>query len=133
MRFKSGISVPLLLWISLVMVGTGTIMATQKVWPGLIIDLLLSGFILHMYLNTYYEIEGSELKIVCGLMYKKTVDITSITRVKATRNPISSPALSLDRIEIICGRRDRVIVSPKDKEGFVSALVLVQPGIVVEL
>jgi hypothetical protein len=47
------------------------------------------------------------------------VEIQKITSVKRTRNPLSSPALSTDRLEIKYGKWDFVLISPKNKERFV--------------
>ncbi|MFQ5610075.1 MAG: PH domain-containing protein [Woeseiaceae bacterium] len=45
--------------------------------------------------------------------------------MQPTRNPLSSPALSLDRLKITYGPKNRkVLVSPADKESFVQALGL---------
>lgn len=39
-----------------------------------------------------------------------------------TRGPLSSPALSLDRLRIEYGKRGVVLISPREKEAFVRAL-----------
>jgi hypothetical protein len=49
------------------------------------------------------------------------VPIDSIEKVEATRSPLSSPALSLDRLRINYGKR-RIMVSPSDRAGFLRAI-----------
>ncbi|WP_428663382.1 PH domain-containing protein [Runella sp.] len=41
------------------------------------------------------------IQIKSGLFFSKSLEINSIKKIVETRNPISSPALSLDRIELI--------------------------------
>jgi hypothetical protein len=91
-------------------------------WLGSLILLPVIGFILHLFLNTTYTVEGKTLIIRCGFLYRKKIDIQSILRIKETRNPLSSPATSLDRLEIRYGKSGWVLVSPRDKQGFVNAL-----------
>ncbi len=83
----------------------------------------------HIFLNTRYVIDGDTLIVRSGFWYKKTVAIASIRKVMATRTPVSAPAPSLDRLEIFYHKFDSVIVSPKDKAGFVRELVEINPGI----
>ena len=49
------------------------------------------------------------------------VPLAEVTAVRSTRNPLSSPALSLDRLEITYGRR-RIMISPEDKARFLKEL-----------
>lgn len=100
---------------------------------GLIVGLILALVIALPFLfGTHYRIQGHVLKIQCALIINIDVDILRITSVSKTRNPISSPALSMDRIEIIYGNGLRhVIISPKDKMGFVESLKAINNHITV--
>jgi hypothetical protein len=51
--------------------------------------------------------------------------------IAETHNPLSSPALSLDRIEIEFGAYDSVMISPKDKTGLITAITAINPNIVL--
>lgn len=73
------------------------------------------------------------VQIKSGLFFSKSLEIKSIKRIVETRNPITSPALSLDRIELIYNRFGSVLISPKDKKGFIQELIKVNPGIEVQL
>ena len=94
-------------------------------WSAMIIavaTLAVVMFVGSMFRFTYYSVEGSLLRIVCG-PFRWRVPIDEITSVTPTRNPLSSPALSLDRLRITYGPKDRkIMVSPADKAGFVRAL-----------
>lgn len=75
-----------------------------------------------------YVIEGQILKI-----WRIKVEINSIKRIYKTRNPLSSPALSLDRIAIVYNKYDEVLISPKNKQGFIEELLKINPDILVEI
>ena len=41
-----------------------------------------------------------------------------IKTIRPTRNPLSSPAMSLDRLELQFKNGEKIMISPKDKVGF---------------
>lgn len=81
-----------------------------------------------MFSKIKYIIDANVLKI-----WWIKIEIKSIKRIYKTRNPLSSPALSLDRIAIVYNKYDEVLISPKDKQGFVEELLKQNPNIEVEL
>ena len=92
--------------------------------------LLVIALTLSIFFGTTYKIkEKKELLIKCGFLYNSTIDISKIKSIERTRNPISSPAPSLDRIELKYGKWDSVIISPEDNVGFVNELVKINPDI----
>lgn len=78
-------------------------------------------FFLWMMITTYYLIEEENLVIRFG-PFKKIVPLASIKSVKKTMNPLSSPALSLKRLEISYNTYDMVLISPKDRDAFIQVL-----------
>ena len=64
-----------------------------------------------------YVIGDGVLRVHGGL-YTLNIPLDTIHSVAPTRDPLASPALSLDRLEILYGEDKRVLVSPKDKTGF---------------
>jgi hypothetical protein len=87
----------------------------------LIIPIIL--FVVHLFFNTQYTITSKgKLEIRSGLYNYRPIDIKSIYRISTSQSLLSSPATSLDRLEINYGKNQRVLVSPQDKGGFVSAL-----------
>lgn len=95
-----------------------------------VIMIPIIAFILHIFFSTTYRInEKNELLIKCGFLYKEVVKISKIKSINRTRNPISSPAASLDRIELKYGKWDSVIISPNDKIEFVNELLQINPDI----
>lgn len=83
----------------------------------------LAGLVLVVWilLGTRYTVDRGVLVVYCG-PFRWKVPIDSITVVEATRSPLSSPALSLDRLRIRYGKRRQILVSPSDKTGFLKAI-----------
>lgn len=71
--------------------------------------------------STHYTVKAGVLVVRSGPL-KWSVPLSDIKSVHPTRSVLSSPALSLDRLEIRYGHGKSVLVSPKDKEGFKNAL-----------
>ncbi len=86
--------------------------------------MLLITFVFYLI---QYKIEGGQLQI-----WWTKIDIKTIRKVYATRNPLSSPALSLDRLAIVYNKYDEVLVSPKNREDFIQELLKVNPDIEVK-
>lgn len=86
-----------------------------------------------MFLTTYYIINGNDLIIKCGFLFNKTIKIDTIKKIEETNNLLSSPAASLDRIEIGYNQYDSVMISPKDKLDFINQLVTINENINVVL
>ncbi|WP_166242931.1 PH domain-containing protein [Paenibacillus turpanensis] len=78
-------------------------------------------FMLWMWLTTFYVIDDSHLLIRYG-PFKKNIPLSAIVSVKNTTNPSSSPALSLQRLEIAYNRYDSVLVSPQNRDQFLELL-----------
>lgn len=88
--------------------------------------IIAIGFPLWMLFSTYYLIRGSELVIRSG-PFRWKVDISTIQSIKPTRSLLSSPALSLDRLEIKHGPGKVVLVSPAHREKFIEAISSANP------
>ncbi|MGV2456730.1 PH domain-containing protein [Acinetobacter seifertii] len=74
--------------------------------------------------STYYVVETNIL-VIKSLIFRWKINIDDIIQIEPTHNPLSSPALSLDRLKISYmknGRIAKVMISPKDKEGLLNTL-----------
>jgi membrane protein YdbS with pleckstrin-like domain len=87
----------------------------------LVLAVILPLFLLWTWLTTYYVLDESNLVIKYG-PFKKIIPLNTIKSVKKTMNPLSSPALSLKRLEIIYGQYNMVLISPKDRDEFMKIL-----------
>jgi hypothetical protein len=106
----------------------------QQDWITSSILLATNAFVIHLFLNTYYVIGGEELRIKAGFLYTIKINIQDIKRIEKSTSLLSSPALSIsDRIEVFYGKFDSVLISLKNRSGFVEDLLKVNTGIVVKL
>lgn len=99
---------------------------------GIAILLPVILFVIHMFLTTNYTIECDELIIKCGFLPNKTIDIKTIKKITETNNPLSSPATSLDRLEINYGKFDKILISPKNKIEFINDIKRLNPNVEVK-
>lgn len=88
-------------------------------------------FIAHLFLSTYYTIHQHELRIKCGFLFDQTINIGEIRKISESNNPISSPAISMDRLEIKYGKNQTVYISPKRKAAFIEDILKLNPTIEV--
>jgi Bacterial PH domain len=128
--FRSKIGPEIIIPVGVLIGGLFIVLLITKAWAGLIVISCLIVFITHMFATTYYIIDGNELKVRCGFIINLTIDINKITKIVPTRSILSSPAVSLDRLEIFYNKYDSVLVSPKDKAGFIAGLKGVNERIV---
>lgn len=111
----------------------GFIMAYNKIWPGLFIMIVIASFVAHMFLTTYYQIDGRALKIKSGFLFNRTVAIDSIRKITAAKSPLSSPSTAPGRLEINYNKSDSIIISPKDRPGFLDEIKKIKPDIEFDL
>jgi hypothetical protein len=127
----------LLSWVgSVVEVAVGIILLLSNVPPPIkvlapLVCLTGAVFMVWVLYGTYYVVTQDTLTIRCG-PFRFRVPLTEIEAVTPTRNPLSSPACSLDRFLIQYRQsRRRIMVSPLDKAGFLQALVARCPHLMV--
>lgn len=63
--------------------------------------------------------------VVCHGMVRQRIPLAEISEVRPSRNLIASPALSLDRLQIVFGpgRASFALISPADKRAFLAELI----------
>lgn len=115
-------------FISILLGGEALIFTYNKLWTGLIILIVVALFIVHVFISIRYFVSETELIIKSAFGKKIKVTIDSIKKIKETNNPISSPANSLDRLEIFYGKQS-VIISPQQKTEFINHLIAINPKI----
>ena len=123
-------------WILLIFAGwtLGNIWAIVSIFMGggvgaWVIAIVFTPFTVFLFmpiwLRTYYQFTEDGLIIKCGLGKGIEIPYDAIISASRTRNPMSSSAPSLDRIEINFKKgsfSDIVIISPKDRQGFFEQL-----------
>ena len=92
------------------------------------IFMAITSFMIRMLTSMRYVVTSDDMLVIeYGLQFLKPVRIplSDIVRIERKFNPISSPALSLDRIEVYF-RKDKLVVSvcisPKNREDMVRVL-----------
>lgn len=92
----------------------------------ILLIVLIWGTVLSLMFPLYYELDSTSLLIRSGWLHRR-IPLLSIQRVFPTRNPLSSPALSLDRLRIDYlheGKSRFALISPKEKAGFLQELAI---------
>lgn len=87
----------------------------------LLLAILPLGLPLWLLCATHYTLTPTQLAIRCG-PFSWQVPLKDIRAVHPTRNPLSSPALSLDRLRIDYGLGKSIMISPTDRERFLREL-----------
>ncbi|MDN3398593.1 PH domain-containing protein [Psychrobacter sp. APC 3426] len=93
------------------------------------IFLPLIALMLMPFFGTKYTLSDDQILIDNGFSTQR-IKLTDITYIAPTRNMISAPALSLDRLEIDY-KNKKVLISPKDKLLFYQEIRARNPNIVI--
>jgi hypothetical protein len=85
--------------------------------------VLVAGIYFGLVVPTRYGVCETYLLVRFGLCLRR-VPLYDISEVRPTHNPLSSPALSLDRLHVQYGRGlfNAVMISPADRNGFLDNL-----------
>jgi hypothetical protein len=124
-RFKSKLGKGIVLFPSLILLGVTILLIVEKAWLGLPITIAVAFYLSDIFMNTYYSIEEGVLSIIAGRFYSLQIPISSIFKIKPSRDPSKAPANSMDRLSIRYtkdGKKKEVLVSPENKEEFMQAL-----------
>lgn len=97
---------------------------------GMIVLSVITLLCIHIWFSTWYEITADGYLIVNStLLIREKIAITNITTITRTSNPISSPALSLKRLEIRTGKKLWNVISPQKQPEFIRLLQQINPQI----
>lgn len=86
-----------------------------------IIGAVFWALLIWLMLRTKYVVSDDVLTIHGGI-YKVKIPLKDIISVESCSSLEAGPALSLDRLQIIYGNYKNILVSPKDKTGFLAAI-----------
>ncbi|WP_298773956.1 PH domain-containing protein [uncultured Empedobacter sp.] len=135
--YQSRLSVSLVVFLFLIFsfVGIGiSFNSIQQNEIDIVVCILTILFIIYMYLSTIYKIiNNEELVVKVGFLMNIKIDIKKIVEIKKTKSMISSPAWSLNRIEIFYNKYDSVIISPKNQTEFIQDLQKINSSIKIDL
>ncbi|HOI86801.1 MAG TPA: PH domain-containing protein [Lentimicrobium sp.] len=109
------------------------VLLLQEPWFTGLLLLPLIAIMVSIYFRTHYRIHPvNGLTVTCGLLYKKTFDIQKLQSIRPTTNPLSSPALSVKRLELRFKNKETVMISPVNREEFIELLKSINPDIEVK-
>lgn len=114
------------------------IAATVKAFLGTHVAGMIVGgascmLLIHMLLNTWYKITAEgELIAHCSIFPEKRIAIADISAVEVTVMPVSSYALSFDRLIIYKDKMQWLLISPVDKKEFFRVLRKHNPDIRIQ-
>lgn len=127
--YKSKIGFGIILPFLAVLMSVCILEIMHQDWFSLIFVLLIALFITHLIRTTRYTLSGTTLNVRSGFFVNTDIDVTKIKYITETNSAWSSPALSLDRLEIFYNSFDSIIISPSDKAQFITDLQAINPGI----
>ncbi len=105
-------------------------MGTPETWAvAVFIAIVGVGLPLWLLLSTRYVLAQGQLRVLSG-PFKWCIPVAKITTITPTSSPLSSPALSLDRLRIDYGVGNSVMISPRNKEQFVKDIEAARRGAV---
>lgn len=129
--YKSKISVGLIVFFLLLTIVQIYNFILSQDWVILFVILFFL-IIFYQFFNTKYTFEKENLNVRFGFFLNKNIDIKTIRKISETNNLSSAPAASSDRLEIQYNVYNIILVSPKDKNGFIDSLLAINPNIEVE-
>jgi hypothetical protein len=97
-----------------------------EAWPILLILGVSFAFVLWVFLATSYAFDGRALLVRSG-PFRWRVPLDTVESVRPSRNPLSSPALSIDRLEVRYGGGKVLLISPREREAFLAELAARAP------
>jgi hypothetical protein len=133
-RFRSKrdpLSYLLLLLPTLVVLSIVILSVIRHNWSLVIPLLIASGISFWIWTATYYEFLPDELLVKAG-PFKWKISYQSIKRVRRTKSLLSSPALSINRLEI-SHTKGIILISPEKELEFISLLMKQNPEILIEI
>lgn len=89
--------------------------------PGVALILLSLGLPVWLLFSTHYRTDIDSLYVRSG-PFSWIIPLAEIESVKPSRAAWSSPALSLDRLEIRYSGGKRILVSPRERDAFIDAV-----------
>lgn len=132
-EFRSEVGWGYRLVMALVTFGCVCAFLQTNVWV-IICMALVTMLVIHVFLNTWYRVtEDSVLIAHCSIFPEKKIAISDIGTLEPSVMPVSSYALSMNRILIYTtDGKPWMMVSPKNRTEFVKLLRSINPQIEIK-
>lgn len=95
----------------------------------IVIMFIVNMALIQFMLKTEYIVADGMLFLKCWILPIRQIPITKIKAVKETHNPLSSYALSLNRLKIEY-EKSCTLISPENKKDFINELKKYNPDII---
>lgn len=113
--------------ISIFGIGNGQSSIVGEVIGYVVMGLTIS-LLLWVWFGTGYIIYEEDIKIKSGPL-RTTIKINEIQKIRKAKNPLSAPALAIDRLEIMYGKFNVAYISPRHEKEFIQVLIEKNPQI----
>ena len=115
----------------IIMVVIGCVAAFLRTNISVIVGMMVAALgVLHVFFNTYYRITEDDMLIAhCSIFPEKKIAIADIEALESTVMPVSSYALSLDRLIIWSNGKPWMLISPTNRADFIKQLRKINPNI----
>ncbi len=123
--------------LALVVIAVGVLWLDPEsgIWSKVLFSLLMGTvgwLMMDIYAHTYYTVSDGILYIKSG-PFRWRIKLSNIEWVRPSRNLLSSPALSLDRLAIKqLSSNIPMLISPQEKEAFLEAIADSDEGLVYQ-
>jgi membrane protein YdbS with pleckstrin-like domain len=107
--------------VQIVVIATLANVAPKALFVVVPLVALISAISVWLYRATQYVVTNDRLLVRSGI-FSLDISLADITKIEPTRNPLSAPAWSLDRLSISYGQGKSCMISPKDKTRFLGLL-----------
>lgn len=115
--------------ILLIVAGCIKVFLSTNVWA-IVAMLAVAMLALHVLFNTWYKITADGVLIAhCSIFPEKRIPVSEISALERTVLPVSSYALSLDRLIIYKEGKQWLLVSPVNEKDFIRLLRKINPHI----
>lgn len=108
-------------WLGLIIWSAALLPLLGLIYQGVLypslLALLLALFLAWIWFGTSYTITDTHLLVRCGPL-RKRIPLESIRSISPSRDPLASPALSMDRLLIRYGKSGFLLVSPAQSDLF---------------
>lgn len=118
---------------NLLVIGNCVVCFMRTNVAAIIISLLMALLVLHVFFNTYYRITADGMLVAhCSIFPEKRIAIERIEAVEPTLMPVSSYALSLNRLIVWADGKPWMLISPVNRANFIKELQKINPSIQIK-
>lgn len=128
--YRTRISLLLVLFIIIVSI-VPVVFIDSPIAPYIVSVAIVDIVVFICFFGIKYVIDGDVLKVYSFWGIHEDIPISSIKKIEKSRNPLSSPAASLDRLAVHYNKYDVVYISPRNQDDFLEEIGGINKDIVM--